>query len=158
MAPNRADDPHHGSPAEGERPFVHEHSLKVRYAETDQMGRVHHSNYLVYVEEARTALLAELGLPYREVERAGLGLVVRDVQIRYRAAALYEDDLLVRTRVSDLRAASVELTYEIWRPADQVHVASLSTRLACVDLRADPPEVRTLSDALRAAFGRARGG
>jgi acyl-CoA thioester hydrolase len=143
------------TPADREH-SVHLHRLRVRYAETDQMGRVHHSNYLVYVEEARTRMLAALGLPYDQVEREGLGLVVRDVELRYRAAALYEDELEIATRVSDLRAASVELAYEISRPSDGTHVASARTRLACVDLRSDPPAVCVLSEALRDAFRRAR--
>ena len=136
---------------------VFEHRLQVRYGETDQMGRVHHANFLLYVEEARTKLLAAAGMPYAQVEREGVGLVVRDVAIRYRSAALYDDVLAIRTRVTDLRSASVELGYEVHRAADETHIASATTRLACVNLRSDPPEVCLLPAALRSAFERARG-
>ena len=60
-----------------------EHRLRVRYGETDQMGVVHHPNYLHYMEEARTAYLAALGRPYSELERGGVGLVVRRVELRF---------------------------------------------------------------------------
>ena len=132
----------------------YEHALRVRYGETDQMGRVHHANFLLYVEEARTRMLSALGMPYAEVERRGVGLVVRDVEIRYRAAALYDDELSILTRVTELRAASVALGYELLRPADGTHIASATTRLACVDLRTAPPEVCLIPTELRQAFRR----
>lgn len=140
----------------GERPraieLPHRHRLKVRYAETDQMGRVHHANYLLYLEEARTAMMEDLGWPYAELERGGLGLVVRDVGLRYRAAAYYADELEVETEVSSVRGASVELAYAVLRVATGERLATATTQLACVDLAADPPAVRMLPEDLRRGF------
>src|SRR5215203_5845861 len=85
----------------------HEHRLRVRYAETDQMGVVHHANYLLYVEEARTRLMSERGCSYAELERAGWGLPVRRVEVRYRAPALYVEKLVVPTRVTLLPATTL---------------------------------------------------
>ena len=78
------------------------HRLKVRYGETDQMGVVHHANHLAYLEEARTEYMASLGVPYGAIEKAGVGLPVRRVDLRYRAPAFYEDDLVVHTLFAGL--------------------------------------------------------
>lgn len=114
--------------------MTYEHHLRVRYAETDQMGVVHHANYVLYFEEARTAFMASLGCPYGELEREGVGLAVRKVELRYRTSALFEDQLVVETRVAAVRGASVVFDYEIRRPADGAHVVSGRTDLACIDL------------------------
>jgi acyl-CoA thioester hydrolase len=112
----------------------HELRLRVRYGETDQMGVVHHANYALYVEESRTALMRERGCSYAELERRGIGLPVRRMELRYRAPALYEEELVVRTRVGRVRAASVTFESEIERPADGARIASVTVELACVDL------------------------
>ena len=92
-----------------------EHRVKVRYGETDQMGVVHHANHLLYLEEARTEYLASLGYPYPEVERSGIGLPVRGLEVRYRSPALYGDELVVELGVDSVRAASVRFTYRLSR-------------------------------------------
>lgn len=120
------------SPAAG----WHEHRLRVRYGETDQMGVVYHANYLVYMEDGRTRLMAARGCSYAEIERQGWGLVVRKAALRYRAPARYDEELRVRTRVERLGAASVTFAYEVDRPADGVRLAEGSTELACVRLDA----------------------
>lgn len=142
----------------GTQPYVHEHRLRVRYAETDQMGRAHHANHVVYMEEGRTRMMADLGLPYGDVERRGFGLVVRAVDVRYRGAAHYEDELVVRTHVRSVRGASVDIAYEILHARDGAPVATGSTQLACVDLRAVPPAVRPLPEDVAAIFEAARDG
>lgn len=116
-------------------PEPFEHRLSVRYAETDQMGRVYHANYLVYMEEARTKAMASIGCAYDRLEREGWGLVVRKADVRYRAAAAYGDDLVVRTFVERVRGASILFRYEIERAEDGLRVAEGSTELACIDLR-----------------------
>ena len=91
------------------------HPLRVRYGETDQMGRVHHANYLLYMEEARTGMMRALGASYASMEREGIGLPVRKTDLRYRAAALYEEELVVETRIDRVGPASVTFTYRIVR-------------------------------------------
>jgi len=122
-------------------PF-HEHRLRVRYAETDQMGVVHHANYVVYLEESRTSLMRDRGCSYAELERQGWALPVRKLQMRYRAPAYYEEELIVRTRVGRVGNASVTFESDIVRPADGATVASGSIELACV--RKDTTDRRPL--------------
>jgi len=112
----------------------HEHRLRVRYAETDQMGVVHHANYLLYLEESRTRLMAERGCSYAELERRGIGLPVRRCELRFRAPALYEEELVVRTTVGRTRAASVTFESEVVRASDGQRIAEGMIELACIDL------------------------
>ncbi|QDU69270.1 acyl-CoA thioesterase [Engelhardtia mirabilis] len=135
----------------------HRHRIRVRYAETDQMGRVHHANYLLYLEEARTTMMEQLGWPYDELERSGLGLVVRSTDLRYRAAGFYGDRLVVETVVASIRGASVELSYAVRRESNGERLATAGTQLACVNLRSDPPAVQMLPEGLRRAFEACRG-
>lgn len=127
----------------------HEHRLRVRYAETDQMGVAHHASYLVYFEEARTRMMASLGCSYAELESAGYGLPVRRVELRYRSSARYDEELAVLTRLGELRPASIRFEYEIRSCAEQRLVATGWTELACVDLRSAPRRIVPLPDELR---------
>ena len=112
----------------------HELHLRVRYSETDQMGIVHHASYLVYLEEGRTALMRELGFPYEDVERRGLGMAVRQVEVRYRQAARYGDQVVVRTWVERFRGASIRYGYEVLREVDRECLVTGSAEVACIDL------------------------
>jgi len=127
-------------------PYVHR--LKVRYAETDQMGVVHHANHLVYLEEARTEYMASLGVPYGAIEATGIGLPVRRVDLRYRAPIRYEDDLEVTVAIGHLRAASVRFDYSIRKAEGGSTLLDGSVELACVSLSDRTP--RVLPDELRA--------
>lgn len=126
------------------RPAEYVHRLRTRYGETDQMGRIHHANFLIYLEEARTRMLAAAGVPYSALEQRGIGLVVRSAQLRYRAAAEFDQELEIAVWVEALRGASLTLAYEV-RSAGQVLV-SASTQLACVDLSQPGAPVRALPD------------
>jgi acyl-CoA thioester hydrolase len=116
------------------------------------MGIVHHSSYLVYLEEGRTALMRELGFPYDEVERRGLGMAVRRVEVRYRLAAKYGEVLNVRTRVERFRGASIQYEYEILRSPEGELLATGTAEVACISLRDFRPT--PLPDDIRAALER----
>jgi acyl-CoA thioester hydrolase len=131
----------------------HEHRLRVRYGETDQMGVVHHANYLLYFEEGRTRMMADLGAPYADVEKQGWALPVRKVQMRFRQSARYDDELIVRTRVGRVGAASVEFLYDVVAASSGQVLASGSTELACIDLRTPERRVAMLPESLRRLFG-----
>ena len=133
-------------------PRTHEIELRVRYGETDQMGVVHHANYLAYLEEGRTSMMADAGASYGELEKGGIGLPVRRVEIRYRASARYEERLRVETRVLDLRAASVRFGYRVSRAEDGLLLVTAETELACVDLRSPERKVVPLPETLRAVL------
>ena len=134
-------------------PLPHEHRLRVRYSETDQMGVVHHSSYLVYLEEGRLALMRALGFPYEEVERRGFGMAVRAVELRYRAAARYGDELLVQTTIERLRGASIAYAYEVQRASDHALLASASVEVACLALRGEFRPVPVPDDIRQAIEG-----
>lgn len=100
--------------------------LRVRYAETDQMGVVYHANYLVWCELGRTELIRRRGVPYAELERRGVFLAVADASLRYHAPARYDDLVRVEAWVEELRSRTVTFGYRITRIDD----AGAATRLA----------------------------
>jgi acyl-CoA thioester hydrolase len=107
---------------------IFETRLRVRYQETDQMGVVYHSNYLVWFEVGRTELLRELGFDYKAMElQHDAGVVVVDARVRYRSPARYDDLLLVRTRVAQLRRHILTFGYEIMREIDGTVLATGET-------------------------------
>lgn len=106
---------------------------RVRYAETDQMGRAHHSHYIVWCEMGRTALMREHGVSYGELERRGVMLPVARVEVEYRAPLFYDEAVRIDTRISSVRSRSVTFDYEVYRSADDVLVARATTMLVCMD-------------------------
>jgi acyl-CoA thioester hydrolase len=108
-----------------------ETSIRVRYAETDRMGYLHHANYLVYFEQARTELLRAAGVSYRDLEDQGFLLVIAKAEIRYRSPARYDDLLTIRTSVARMTAVRIDHRYEVRR--EGTLVAEGSSTLACVD-------------------------
>jgi acyl-CoA thioester hydrolase len=109
-----------------------ETTIRVRYAETDRMGLLHHANYLVYFEQARTDLLRQLGGNYKELEDRGFFLVITKVEVRYRSPAHYDDLLTIRTTVTRTSPVRLEHKYEVFRPDGKL-AAEGATTLACVD-------------------------
>lgn len=106
-------------------------SIRVRYAECDRMGLLHHANFFVYFEMGRTELLRARGITYREVEDRGQFLVVVDLGCRYRRPARYDDLLELRTAVSRVTHAKIQHVYTLTR--DGLTLAEGHSTLACVD-------------------------
>jgi len=90
-------------------------TLRVNYSETDQMGVVYHANYLIWFDRARTELMRETGLTYKELEQEGVYLAVSEVQVRFRAAARYDDLVRVRCWVRELVSRRVTFGYAVDR-------------------------------------------
>lgn len=109
-----------------------ETQIRVRYAETDRMGLLHHANYLVYFEQARTELLRAIGGNYKTMEDQGFFLVISKIEIKYRSPAYYDDVLTIRTTVTRSSPVRLEHRYEVFREGSKL-VAEGSTTLACVD-------------------------
>ena len=106
----------------------HETEIRVRYAETDKMGIVHHSNYLIWFEAGRSDLCRARGFSYKEMEeRDDALMVVAESYVRYKSPAFYEDILHVRTRVAEVRSRSIRFIYEVFRPADNAVIAEGET-------------------------------
>ncbi len=93
--------------------------VRVRYAETDQMGVVYHANYLVWFEVGRVELMRQRGLDYKRMEiEEGCGIAVVEATVRYKAPARYDDELAIETRVVGVRGPVVRFGYRILRVAD----------------------------------------
>ncbi|MCY3897229.1 MAG: thioesterase family protein [Caldilineaceae bacterium] len=107
--------------------------ITVRFAETDQMGVVHHSEYVVWFEAGRVAWMAAAGMPYTEIAGAGYNFAVTDLQCRYRDAIRFGDAVQVITRLGSLRSRQVEFVYEIRNPHTRAIYADGHTRHICVD-------------------------
>jgi acyl-CoA thioester hydrolase len=98
--------------------------LRVRYAETDQMGVVYYANYLVWFEVGRTDLLRESGWSYREMEQEGYALPVIEAHCDYRQSAVYDDDLDVHTSAVIVSPVRIRFAYDVVRSADGVTLAT----------------------------------
>jgi acyl-CoA thioester hydrolase len=97
-------------------PAVNETRLRVRYAETDQMGVVYHSNHLIWFEVGRVELMRQMGFSYRDMEREdGLFIAVAEAKCRYRAPVYYDEEVLVRTRLKTVRESVIVFSYELER-------------------------------------------
>lgn len=92
----------------------HDLKLRVRYEETDQMGVVHHSNYIVYYEAARSSLMRSLGVSYAEMEARGVMMPILDVQSKYIWPAYFEEELTVRVMVNEEPMARATFHYEVY--------------------------------------------
>ncbi len=88
-------------------------ALRARYAETDAMGVVHHASYIIWLEQGRTELLRAAGASYREIEAHGYFVVLTDLRARYLAPARYDDMVIVRTWLAELRSRQVAFGYDL---------------------------------------------
>jgi acyl-CoA thioester hydrolase len=97
----------------------HDATVRVRYAETDQMGVVYHANYLVWFEVGRVELIRALGIEYTRMEKEDdCHIVVADAHCRYQQSARYDEVLRIRTRIAESRNRIVKFSYEVFRDAD----------------------------------------
>ena len=126
--------------------------LGVRYAETDQMGVVHHAVYPVWFEVARTALSRAVGVPYPEWERRGILLMVADLSCRYRRPARYDDEITVWVRAAETASRRVVFEYRVEGPSGEL-LADGETRHVVVDRTTGRPTVMPAD--LRASLRRA---
>jgi len=112
--------------------------VRVRYAETDQMGVVYYANYYVWFEVGRTDLLRGSGWSYREMEREGLALPVIESHCEYKLSARYDEEIDVRTRGAILSPVRVRFDYEVARSADGAVLAFGHTVHASLDREGRP--------------------
>lgn len=107
---------------------VCETRVRVRYAETDQMGVVYHANHFVWFEIGRVELLRQLGFSYRDMEQEdNCFIAVVDARCRYKAPAHYDDEIIVRTHLKNLRESLIHFGYELVRVADNTVLAEGET-------------------------------
>jgi acyl-CoA thioester hydrolase len=116
------------------RAQVYETSLRVRYAETDQMGVVYHSNYIIWFEVGRVEMFRQLGFTYSEMEQQdGIHVVVVEARCRFKAPARYDELISVRTRLLNVRDSLLHFGYEIVRPTGETLLAEGETVHLVVD-------------------------
>jgi len=111
----------------------HDAKVRVRYAETDQMGMVYHANFLVWFEVGRVELMRALGVEYKKMETEDdCHIVVADVRCRYHHSARYDEVLRIRTRIAESKNRVVVFSYEVIRDADgQVLANGKTTHVIC---------------------------
>ncbi len=112
---------------------VSEASIRVRFAETDAMGIVHHASYLLYLEVGRVDLTRQVGTTYADLEAGGHSLAISEIEVRYVAPAYFDQVLTVRTQVKDIRSRSVAFSYDIIDAITGQLLVSGTTRHVCVD-------------------------
>ena len=123
----------------------HEITIRVRYAETDRMGLLHHANYIVYFEMGRTEFLRQKGVSYRQIEDEGHFLVIVDLACKFKRPAYYDDLLTLRTTVTRVTHVKMVHAYQVLR--DGQLLAEGHSTLACVDREGRP---QALPEVLRA--------
>ncbi|HHV60227.1 MAG TPA: acyl-CoA thioesterase [Clostridiaceae bacterium] len=134
-----------------------ETKLIVRYAETDKMGIVHHSNYLVWFEAGRTDFVKKLGMSYSDIESMGIMLPLIELNCKFYGSATYEDEITVITSIKDITYTRIYFNYEILKKGcpkpivtgETVHVWT-NTGLKPVNLKKYKPEIYNLLAGIKA--------
>ncbi|HZS97493.1 MAG TPA: thioesterase family protein [Terriglobales bacterium] len=107
---------------------INETRIRVRYAETDQMGIVYHANHFIWFEVGRVEFLRQLGFSYKDMEKQDdCFIAVVDARCRYKAPALYDDEVIVRTRLKNIRESVIHFGYELVRASDGAVLAEGET-------------------------------
>ena len=107
--------------------------LRVRFAETDQMGVAHHSSYVLWMEAARVEWLRERGVSYAQMERSGVSLAVSSVNVQYRAAARFDDEVEIETKLVEGKSRRFRYVYRLTRVRDNTLLATGETTHTPVD-------------------------
>ena len=132
-----------------------ETTIRVCYVETDQMGVVYHSNLIIWFEVGRVELLRQLGFEYSAMEREDdCHIAVVDVRVRYKSPARYDDQVLVRTRLKNVRDSLLHFSYEVARATDGTLLAEGETTHLVVDKNM---ERKALPEKYQTAFKKAAG-
>ena len=112
--------------------------IRVRYAETDQMGVAYYANYLVWFEVGRAEFCRKKGFIYADLEKLGYRLAVTDAKCHYRNSARYDDLVIVRTRLKELNKRMISFGYQILRKDQEELIAEGETRHICLDTTNKP--------------------
>jgi acyl-CoA thioester hydrolase len=132
------------------RTITGETRLRVRYAETDKMGVVYHSNFVIWFEVGRVELLRQLGFQYSEMEQKdNCHIPVVDLRVRYKSPAQYDDEIVVRTQLKNVRSSLLHFSYEVFRESDRTLLATGETMHIIVD---DKLERKALPEKYMQAF------
>lgn len=127
---------------------VCELQLRVRYAETDAMGIVHHRNYFVWFEAGRVEYMRAVGSDYTEMEKGGRFFAVSEAGARYLAPARFDDPIIIRTKLEDIRSRTISFSYEVIHAETHQILVTGFTNHICIDVAGKvttiPEDVRKL--------------
>ena len=127
--------------------------LRVRYAETDQMGVVYHSNFVIWFEIGRVELIRQMGFRYRDMEQDDdCHIPVADMHVRYKQPVYYDDEIEVRTRLTEVHRSLLRFRYQVFRAGDETVLAEGETKHIVVNRQL---KRRSLPQKYVAAFSRA---
>lgn len=131
-------------------------TFTVRYAETDAMGIVHHSNYPIWFEAGRTDFIKQLGMSYSEIEKRGLMLPLLELKCCYKGAARYEDEITVKTSLKEMSYTRLIFRYEVFKNGDQELITTGETmhvwtnsQLKPVNLKKAAPDIYHLIESIK---------
>jgi len=129
----------------------HDATVRVRYAETDQMGVVYHANYLIWFEVGRVELIRALGIEYKRMEiDDDCHIVVADAHCRYHQSAKYDEVIRIRTRIAESRNRMIKFSYEAFRDSDGMLLATGETTHVICGSNGKP---KLLPEKYRSVFG-----
>ena|SRR5690242_12565916 len=123
--------------------LAYELELRVRYAETDQMGVVYHANYLIWCDMGRTDFIRRCGANYADMERGGVLLAVSELSARFHAAARYDELIRVRTSLDEVRSRLISFDYLISNAVTDKRLVSAHTTLISIDRSGKPVALPT---------------
>jgi acyl-CoA thioester hydrolase len=132
--------------------FEHTHNIRVRYAETDQMGIVWNGNYNVYFEVGRTELMRHFGLQYRNLEKHGYILPLRETYSKYLSPAYYDDELVIKTEFDWNNSAVIKFVYTILREDTVIATGYTTHMFVTLDSRRPVKPPKLFVDALNEAI------
>ena len=118
---------------------VIETTIRARYAETDAMGVVHHASYIVWLEQGRTDLLRACGVPYKTIEERGYFVVLSDLHVRYLASARYDDLVVVRVSLAEVRSRQVVFEYRLRHAESGIALIEARSKHITVDRATQRP-------------------
>jgi len=122
--------------------FVVETDLVVRYAETDQMGIAHHSNYPVWFEAGRTDFIKKAGLPYSKIEESGFMLPLIELNCTFKGSAKYEDELIIKTSIKEFSCTRITFNYEVYRKGESALISRGETMHAWTNRGLRPVNIK----------------
>jgi acyl-CoA thioester hydrolase len=134
--------------------MVSETHLIVRYAETDKMGIVHHSNYAIWFEAGRTDFIKKAGITYSEIEDRGIMLPLIELKCKFKIPALYEDEIIIKSSIKEMTNTRIIFYYEVVRIGDTPVILSTGeTMHVWTDKNLKPVNLKKYSPELFGLFG-----
>ncbi|WP_353183175.1 thioesterase family protein [Parapedobacter lycopersici] len=118
--------------------FTFETKVRVRYAETDQMGYVYYGNYATYYEIGRVEMMRSLGTSYKALETGGVMLPVLEMQTRFIKPARYDEELVIRVHLREMPTVKIAFDYELFNEAGEL-INTGNTTLAFIDMKRNKP-------------------